>query len=133
MSNRKATFAKRQRESDLKDHAKSKKERQMNRRSQPRVGKGPEIAWDQAVDITTTPYVDGMGSPAAVAPLPAGPAGPANGPSTASATAPAPAPAPATAASPANGTGKGKHERQHTKDKPLTPVTPVTQTKDKPL
>ncbi|MGN6104445.1 MAG: hypothetical protein ACTHU0_05020 [Kofleriaceae bacterium] len=59
MSNRKATFAKRQRETDLKDHAKAKEERRANRRSQPRTSKGPEIAWDEAVNVSITPYGEG--------------------------------------------------------------------------
>ena len=64
MSDRKATFAKRQRESELKEKAKLKEERRMSRRSTPRVNKGPEIAWDEAVNITTNPIDDG--GPAAV-------------------------------------------------------------------
>jgi hypothetical protein len=47
--NRKATFAKRQRETDLKDHARSKEARRVARKDGSRTGKGPEIAWDQAV------------------------------------------------------------------------------------
>src|SRR4051794_25908005 len=64
--NRKATFAKRQRETDLKEHAKQKEERRANRRANPKATKGPEIAWDEAVDVSTTPYgetVDGAGGP----------------------------------------------------------------------
>jgi hypothetical protein len=53
MSNRKATFAKRQRETDLKDQARAKEARRLERRSTPKVGKGPEIAWDLAVNPTT--------------------------------------------------------------------------------
>lgn len=48
MANRKATFAKRQREQTLKDKAREKKERRTARRSEVRVEKGPGIAWDQA-------------------------------------------------------------------------------------
>jgi hypothetical protein len=56
MSDRKATFAKRQRESELKEKAKLKEERRVSRRSgAPRQNKGPEIAWDEAVNITTNP------------------------------------------------------------------------------
>jgi hypothetical protein len=48
MSNRKATFAKRQREMDLKDHAKAKEERRAARQSSaPKDTKGPQIAWDE--------------------------------------------------------------------------------------
>ena len=59
MSDRKATFAKRQRESELKEKAKLKEERRLSRRSNPRVNKGPEIAWDEAVNITTNPIDNG--------------------------------------------------------------------------
>jgi hypothetical protein len=52
MSNRKATFAKRQRETDNKDQQRAKEARRAERRSQPKVGKGPEIAWDLAVNPT---------------------------------------------------------------------------------
>ena len=47
MSNRKATFAKRQREADLKDHAKAKEARRQERQSNPKTEKGPSIAWDE--------------------------------------------------------------------------------------
>ncbi len=51
--NRKATFAKRQRESDLKDHARQKAERKAQRQSNVGTGqKGPQIAWEEAVDTT---------------------------------------------------------------------------------
>jgi len=49
MSNQRATFAKRQREADLRDKARAKQERRAAKRSEVRVTKGPEIAWDQAV------------------------------------------------------------------------------------
>ncbi len=52
--NRKATFAKRQRESDLKDHARQKQERKTARQASPRATKGPEIAWDEALPPATT-------------------------------------------------------------------------------
>lgn len=52
MSNRKATFAKRQRESDIKDQQRAKEARRVERRSAPKVGKGPEIAWDLEVKPT---------------------------------------------------------------------------------
>jgi len=51
--NRKATFAKRQRESDLKDHAWQKQERKAARQAAPQGEKGPPIAWDEAVAATT--------------------------------------------------------------------------------
>lgn len=51
--NRKATFAKRQRESDLKDHARQKAERKAARQANSGTGqKGPQIAWDEAVDTS---------------------------------------------------------------------------------
>lgn len=52
--NRKATFAKRQRESDLKDRARAKEARKAARKSEVRTTKGPEIAWDEAVYPTTS-------------------------------------------------------------------------------
>lgn len=55
MSNRKATFAKRQREMDLKDHARAKDERRLARRTDVKETKGPQIAWDEAVTYTPTP------------------------------------------------------------------------------
>ena len=51
--NRKATFAKRQRESDLKDHARMKEARKVARQANPTTTKGPPIAWDEAVQATT--------------------------------------------------------------------------------
>ena len=45
MSNRKATFAKRQREMDLKDKARAKEAARAARQSQPKAGKGPQIDW----------------------------------------------------------------------------------------
>ena len=55
MSNRKATFAKRQREMDLKDHARAKNERRLARQSDVKETKGPQIAWDEIVTYTPTP------------------------------------------------------------------------------
>jgi hypothetical protein len=49
MSNQRATFAKRQREADLRDKARAKQERRAAKRNEVRVTKGPEIAWDEAV------------------------------------------------------------------------------------
>jgi hypothetical protein len=56
MSNRKATFAKRQRETELKDRAKAKEARLAERRAQPRTTKGPEIAWAPADAPMTEAY-----------------------------------------------------------------------------
>jgi hypothetical protein len=53
--NRKATFAKRQREQDLKEHARAKNERKLARQGQVREVKGPQIAWDEAVQYSPTP------------------------------------------------------------------------------
>jgi hypothetical protein len=85
--NRKATFAKRQRETDLKDHARSKEARRVARKDSSRTGKGPEIAWDQAVYPTAdnpddapvtnagavVPASGATGAPAAAAAPPAAP------------------------------------------------------------
>jgi len=52
MANQRGTFAKRQREMELKDRARAKEARraaQAARRSEPGIARGPEIAWDQAV------------------------------------------------------------------------------------
>lgn len=54
MSNQRGTFAKRKRETDLKDKARQKEERRAAKRGEVRVTKGPEIAWDQAVYPTTS-------------------------------------------------------------------------------
>jgi CCR4-NOT transcriptional regulation complex NOT5 subunit len=54
MANRKATFAKRQRETDLKDRAKAKGERRANKRVEVRDVKGPQIALDEAVQAVVT-------------------------------------------------------------------------------
>jgi hypothetical protein len=50
MGNQRGSFAKRQRETDLKDKAREKRERRaVKSDQQPRTAKGPEIAWDEAV------------------------------------------------------------------------------------
>jgi hypothetical protein len=54
MANRKATFAKRQREADLKDRAKQKEDRRTQKRTEVRDSKGPQIAWDEAVHAVTS-------------------------------------------------------------------------------
>ena len=53
MANRNATFAKRQRETDLKDRAKAKEERRAQKRGEVRENKGPQIAWGEAVHAVT--------------------------------------------------------------------------------
>lgn len=54
MANRKATFAKRQRETDLKDRAKAKDARRAQKRNEVSETKGPQIAWDEAVHAVTS-------------------------------------------------------------------------------
>ena len=67
MSNQRATFAKRQREMELKDKAKAKEERRAAKRTEVRATKGPQIAWDEAV----RPVDDSDTPPAPVDPAPA--------------------------------------------------------------
>ena len=54
MANRKATFAKRQRETDLKDRARAKDARRSQKRNEVSDTKGPQIAWDEAVRPVTS-------------------------------------------------------------------------------
>ena len=54
MANRKATFAKRQRETDLKDRARAKDARRSQRRNEASDTKGPHIAWEEAVHAVST-------------------------------------------------------------------------------
>src|SRR3954452_3684064 len=54
MANRKATFAKRQRETDLKDRAKAKDARRSQKRNEVTETKGPQIAWEEAVHAVTS-------------------------------------------------------------------------------
>jgi hypothetical protein len=104
MGDRKATFAKRQRESDLKDRARQKEARRQERRtSGPKVNKGPEIAWDELVRYEESPTIpevtpDPEGAPAAAA---APPAPPTPAPARPVPASPRPAPAPAPAPTPA--------------------------------
>jgi hypothetical protein len=62
MANRKATFAKRQRETELKDRAKQKEERREQKRGEVRDVKGPQIAWDEAVYATTDAELPPLGT-----------------------------------------------------------------------
>lgn len=55
MSNQRGTFAKRQREMELKDKARAKEQRRAAKRAEQRTIKGPQIAWDEAVRVTDTP------------------------------------------------------------------------------
>jgi hypothetical protein len=57
MSNQRATFAKRQREQELKDKARAKEARRVDRASRandPNNPGGPQIAWDEAVRAVET-------------------------------------------------------------------------------
>lgn len=47
MANQRGTFAKRQREMDLKDKARAKEARRAAKKDEQRPTKGPQIAWDQ--------------------------------------------------------------------------------------
>jgi hypothetical protein len=47
MANQRGTFAKRQREMELKDKARAKNERRNQKKDENRTTKGPQIAWDQ--------------------------------------------------------------------------------------
>jgi hypothetical protein len=104
MANRKATFAKRQRETDLKDRAKQKEDRRTQKRGEVRVDKGPQIAWDEQVYAVTTPDEpvsmesgdqadEGAGDAEGAARTPS----PASAPSYSSSSSPAASPAPAAA------------------------------------
>ncbi|HEX2691813.1 MAG TPA: hypothetical protein VHN14_34625 [Kofleriaceae bacterium] len=62
MANRKATFAKRQRETDLKDRAKQKEDRRSQKRGEVRESKGPQIAWDEAVHAVTSDELPSLGT-----------------------------------------------------------------------
>jgi len=68
MSNRRDTFAKRQRETELKERARMKRERRIAKRNEPRAGKGPPIAWDEAVGVAGAAG-DGAAPPAATPPV----------------------------------------------------------------
>ena len=63
MANRKATFAKRQRETELKDRAKAKDDRRAQKRTETRDNKGPQIAWDEAVHAVTSDENDNNALP----------------------------------------------------------------------
>ena len=55
MSNQRGTFAKRQREMELKDKARAKEARRAAKRNEERPTKGPQIAWDEAVQVIDSP------------------------------------------------------------------------------
>jgi hypothetical protein len=93
MANRNALFAKRQRESELKDKAKAKEDRRNQKRTEVRQTKGPEIAWDEAVAAVTEEASEaGAGEAAA---------------STTASTTTNPAPAPTPPAAPSGNARSG--------------------------
>jgi len=65
MANRRDTFAKRQRETELKERARAKLARRMAKRNEVRTTKGPGIAVDEAAHVIGP---DGM-APAAAPPM----------------------------------------------------------------
>jgi hypothetical protein len=69
MANQRGTFAKRQREMDLKDKARAKDARRAAKKDEQRATKGPQIAWDQPGGLP----VDGD-APPATSPSPDDPA-----------------------------------------------------------
>jgi hypothetical protein len=54
MANQRGTFAKRQRETDLKDKARQKLERRAAKRNEVRTTKGPQIDWSEVVTETVS-------------------------------------------------------------------------------
>ena len=77
MANRRDTFAKRQRETELKERARAKLARRMAKRNEVRTIKGPEIAEAEAVHVTG-PDGTALAVPAPVAPEAASTADPAD-------------------------------------------------------
>lgn len=61
MANQRGTFAKRQREMELKDKARAKEARRVAKRGEQRTTKGPEIAWDEAVREIDSDF-EGLGA-----------------------------------------------------------------------
>lgn len=55
MSSQRSSFMKRQRETDLKDKARAKRERRAVKSDTPTTTKGPTIAWDEAVRYVESP------------------------------------------------------------------------------
>jgi hypothetical protein len=55
MGNQRPSFAKRQREADLKDKARAKRERRTAKAAETPGTKGPAIAWDEAVRYVESP------------------------------------------------------------------------------
>ena len=52
MANQRSTFAKRRREQELQDKARAKQERRTAKKDEQRTTKGPQIAWDEAHEVT---------------------------------------------------------------------------------
>lgn len=52
MANQRGTFAKRQRETDLKDKARQKEARRAAKRDEQKTTKGPQIDWSQPGGVT---------------------------------------------------------------------------------
>ena len=67
MANQRSTFSKRQREADLKDKARAKRERRASKATEVRPTKGPEIDWDHAAQAA-----EELGTPAPIVPPAAG-------------------------------------------------------------
>ena len=92
MANQRGTFAKRQREADLKEKARAKQARRMAKRSEVRTTKGPEmgeavvldeefhvdLGADTDTDADTAPAAAPPGATAPVAPGAAGSADPSD-------------------------------------------------------
>jgi hypothetical protein len=135
MANRKATFAKRQRETDLKDRAKQKEDRRSQKRGEVRDSKGPQIAWDEAVHAVTSEELPPLGAAnegddgdadaavaanATVGPTPsASPPTPSASPPTPSASPPTPSASPAAPANPATSAAPPKSSSASAKSGPV--------------
>ncbi|HEY5943900.1 MAG TPA: hypothetical protein VIV40_00335 [Kofleriaceae bacterium] len=109
MANQRGTFAKRQREMDLKDKARAKEARRAAKKDGSPGSKGPQIDWDQPGGLNSLEGTPGPATqhrpppPAAAAPAP-------NAPAAAAPNAPAAPKPPAAAApnAPATGTTTNK-------------------------
>jgi len=123
MANQRGTFAKRQRETDLKDKARAKEARRAAKKAEQSTTKGPQIAWDEAGGVE--------GAQREAAPVPVRP--PAPRPAAPVAARPgAPAARPGSPGAPTGVTTGDEtlDEAAHGGDKP-TPA-PTTATKPTP-
>lgn len=68
MANQRGTFAKRQREMDLKDKARAKEARRAAKKDEQRSTKGPQIAWDQPGGAIDNGAIDSPATPDAATP-----------------------------------------------------------------